>query len=256
MPKTKSPILEFDNTRKAFINPTDMTKRVKGFPRHCVLCFFQDVFMDFKRRGLLKEISEIQSESGTMPIYSIKRPGGKAAFFHVPVGAPFATGCLEEIIAKGADRFIVCGGAGVLARDVAVGHLAIPVSAVRDEGTSYHYLPPGREVRPSPKALKTVLEELRERGLPHITGKTWTTDAFYRETPAKIARRKREGCITVEMEAAALFAVARFRKTEMAAILYSGDSLAGEEWDSRGWHTRKDVRRNLALLALDICLAL
>ena len=93
------------------------------------------------------------------------------------------------------------------------------------------------------------METLVEHGIPFITGRTWTTDAFYRETPGKIAARRQEGCVTVEMEAAALAAVAAFRGVPLAQILYGGDDLSGETWDRRSWQTQADVRDNVLELA-------
>lgn len=90
---------------------------------------------------------------------------------------------------------------------------------------------------------------LAEDGVPFVTGRTWTTDVPYRETPAKIAARRAEGCITVEMEAAALAAVARFRGVPLAQVLYGGDDLTGEVWDSRDWTTQSHTRDNLVRLA-------
>lgn len=71
--------------------------------------------------------------------------------------------------------------------------------------------------------------------MPFVAGKVWTTDAIYRETRQKVDRRRAEGCVVVEMEAAAFFAVARFRGIRFAQLLYGGDDLSGSEWDSRGW---------------------
>ena len=150
------------------------------------------------------------------------------AVFHPGVGAPLAAGMLEEIIALGCRDFIACGGAGVLRSEIAVGHVVIPTSAVRDEGTSYHYLPPSREVAPHPAAVAAIESVLRAHGVAYVTGKTWTTDAIFRETPAKVARRRDEGCLTVEMEAAAFFAVAQFRRVRLAQMLYGGDDSAAK----------------------------
>jgi uridine phosphorylase len=137
-----------------------------------------------------------------------------------------------------------------------VGHLIVPTSAVRDEGTSYHYLPPGREVDASPEAVAAIERVLQDRGRRYLLSKTWTTDAFYRETPAKVQLRKSEGCLTVEMEAAAFFAVAQFRRVPFAQILYGGDDVSGNEWDHRGWHERASVREVLFWLAAEACLLL
>src|SRR5690606_31789032 len=140
--------------------------------------------------------------------------------------------------------------------DLAVGHVVVPTSAVRDEGTSYHYLPPGREVAPSPEGLAAIEAALAQHAVPYVKGKTWTTDALYRETPAKVALRRDEGCLTVEMEASAFFAVAQFRGVTFAQILYSGDDLSGDEWDSRDWHKRGSIRENLFWLAVEAALRL
>jgi len=96
---------------------------------------------------------------------------------------------------------------------------------------------------------------LSERSIPHVTGKTWTTDGVYRETRARTARRRDEGCLTVEMEAAALLAVARFRRVPLAYLLYAGDSLAGERWDHRNWQ-RHHRREELFWLSAATCFRL
>ena len=167
-----------------------------------------------------------------------------------------AAALLEEAIAKGGRTFVACGGAGVLNREVAVGHLVVPSSAVRDEGTSYHYAPPAREAYVSARVVRTIERVLTRHKVPYVVGKTWTTDAFYRETPGKVALRKQEGCLTVEMEAAAFFAVADFRDVTFGQILYGGDDVSGETWDSRRWNERTSVREKLFWLAAEACLEL
>jgi uridine phosphorylase len=144
----------------------------------------------------------------------------------------------------------------VLEKNLAVGNLIVVESALRDEGVSYHYAPPSREIESDPSVVQVIVDELEEKGIPFIRGKTWTTDAPYRETQHMIDARKAEGCLTVEMEAASLMAVAQFRSVTLGQILYAGDDLSGEEWDRRGWQSRKEVRENLFWLAADICLGL
>lgn len=130
-------------------------------------------------------------------------------------------------------------------------------SALRDEGTSHHYLPAGRHVDVDPAAVDVLTRLLDERGVAHQTGRVWTTDAPYRETPAKIESRRTEGCIAVEMEAAALAAVARFRGVPLGHLLYGGgDDLTGAAWDNRSWQTQADVRDNLLNLAASAALQL
>jgi uridine phosphorylase len=129
-------------------------------------------------------------------------------------------------------------------------------SAIRDEGTSFHYLPPARHIDFDPEARQVLQDTLEERGAPYVAGKTWTTDAPYRETPRKIAARRDEGCLTVEMEASALAAVAAFRGVSLAQVVYCGDDLAGESWDHRSWQSLSDVREDLFDLAATAALAL
>ena len=165
-----------------------------------------------------------------------------------------AAGFMEEAIAMGGRKIIACGGAGVLRKDLAVGHLIVPTSAVRDEGASYHYLPPGREAMPHPKAVAAIRRTLEKNGYPFLTGKTWTTDGFYRETRGKVKLRRAEGCLSVEMECAAFFAVGKFRKVQFGQILYGGDDLSGEIHDYRDWDKQTSIREKVFWLAVESCL--
>jgi uridine phosphorylase len=249
------PILEFDPTADAIIEPGRMLKAI-DVPEYCVLCFFQEVITEMCGNGLGTCIHQLGSEIGSHPVYEINFQGKRLTVFHPGVGAPLAAAFLEELIALGCKKFIACGGAGVLNRDMAVGHVIVPSSAVRDEGTSYHYLPPGREVAASVEGVATIEAALQEHHVDYVVGKTWTTDAIYRETRARMERRRAEGCITVEMEAAAFFAVAQFRGVAFAQILYGGDDLSGDEWDHRGWQGRLSTRTKLFQLAAEACLRL
>jgi uridine phosphorylase len=255
MKREKYPILEFDDTRLAKIEPSASHKKTDGF-EYCVITFFRDVLETMEKKGLLKPVKLLNCETLDIPIYELQYGGKKIYLFQGYLGAAGSAAFLEELIAYGFDKFIVCGGAGVLRKDIAVGHLIIPVSAVRDEGASYHYLPPAREVECNPQVVVKIEEELRKTSIDYILAKTWTTDAFYRETEKKIELRKSEGCVTVEMETAAFFAVAKFRNVKLGQILYGGDDLSAVEWDGRKWHDRFDVRNNLVDLAIKICLSL
>jgi uridine phosphorylase len=247
------PILEFDPTRKAVLEPSEIIERA-AIPSRCVACFFQDVLTDLIEGGRLEPVAESRSEMGPHPFYRLEMEGKALTVFHPGVGAPLAAGLLEEAIARGCHTFVACGGAGVLDAELAVGHVVVPIAAVRDEGTSYHYLPPSREVTASGRAVAAIERVLERHEVPYVVGKTWTTDAIYRETPGKVRRRREEGCITVEMEAAAFFAVARFRRVTFGQLLYSGDSLGGEVWDGREWTKRTSDRERLFWLAAEACL--
>ena len=252
--KQAYPILEYDPTREAMIEPDMLVQPIDNIPEHCVICFFQDVIEQMAQRGDLKEITARNSEMGRQVLYGFQYDGQPLALFHPGIGAPLAVALLEEAIALGCKKFIACGGSGVLDSSIAVGRLLIPISAVRDEGTSYHYLPPGREVQASPEAVAAIERVLQQRKIDYLLIKTWTTDSPYRETPQKIALRKSENCQVVEMEAAALFAVAKFRGVQLAQILYSGDDVGGEDWNHRNWQSRQSIREEMGWLAAEACL--
>jgi uridine phosphorylase len=250
-----APILEFDPSPTAVIEPSEVYEPT-DIPPHAVLCFFQDVIEKVTREHAGRVVDHMMSEIGTVPVWELDFGGRRLTLVHPGVGSPLAAAFLEEMIARGCRAFVACGGAGVLVPDVALGHVVVPTAAIRDEGTSYHYLPAAREVAPTAHAVEAILATLEQHGVPHVTGKTWTTDALYRETRDTMARRVAEGCLTVEMEAAAFFAVAAFRGVAFGQLLYAGDDLSGDAWDQRGWDTHAEGRELLFRLAAESVLRL
>ncbi len=249
------PILEHDPTREAFIEPGRVISR-RDVPERCVISFFSDVIEKVVAEHQARMLVENRWEDGPHPLYEISYRDRRLAFFQPGIGSAMSAALLEEVIAFGCRAFIACGGCGVLAEDLVAGHLVLVSAAVRDEGASYHYLPPAREVIADPRGVKVLADLLSERGLPYLVGKTWTTAGPYRETRARIARRKEEGCLTVEMEAAGLMAVAQYRGALFGQILYAGDDLSGPEWDQRDWQTLSEVREQLFWLAADAVLSI
>jgi len=252
MLKQPFPILEFDPDRNAFIRPSDIVQPIE-IPEKCVLCFFAEAIEKIIAEYPYKILARFNAESFKVPVYELDYRGEKIALVQAGVGAPIAAGQIEELTEKGCKKFIVCGSCGVLQKEIAVGHLIIPTAAVRDEGTSYHYAPPSREISVDEHMVLAIADALTEMKIPHIKAKTWTTDAIFRETPAKIQQRKAEGCVTVEMETAAYIAVARYNNVEFGQILYAGDDLGGDEWDSRNFNTQTEIREFVLRTTLDIC---
>jgi uridine phosphorylase len=246
------PILEFDPAPEAVIEPRRHIAAIDA-PEQCVICFFMEVIEQVVKEHNGRVIKEARWEDGMHYLYEIDIDGKRLAVMNPGVGGPIAAGLLEWAIALGCRTFIACGGAGVLDRAITVGHLVVPTSAVRDEGTSYHYLPPGREVAASERGVAAIEATLQAHHVPYLLGKTWTTDAPYRETTGKVQLRKAEGCLTVDMEAASFFAVAQFRGVTLAQILYGGDDVSSEQWDNRDW-VKHSVRTQLFHLAAEACL--
>jgi uridine phosphorylase len=151
-----------------------------------------------------------------------------------------------------------CGvrGAGALVKEMALGQVVIVESALRDEGTSYHYLPPARGIRADPDVVAVLTAVATRADVPFVVGKCWTTDGFFRETRGKVARARDEGCIVVDAEAAALRAVASFRRATIGQLLYAADDVSGATWNDRQWKSADTARRSLFYLAATSALQL
>lgn len=112
------------------------------------------------------------------------------------------------------------------------------------------------EVIANEVAVNALAKTLSKIGVPYRIGKTWTTDAPYREMANKIAMRKAKGCLTVEMESARMMAVAQFRDVILGQLLNGGDDLSGPEWSNRAWQSRDEIRERLFWLCVEACLAI
>lgn len=242
------PLHEFDPSPDAVINPSIHIPQL-GFPERALMCWFGDV-VKVRTEGLVA-VHHVPFEHGDHPICVISHKGVEVALVSPGVGAPAAVASMEVVISLGATKIIGCGGAGIVRAGFDVGHVIVPTGAIRDEGTSYHYAPADVAVAPHPRGLAVIDDVLTEAGVPHDRGLTWTTDAFFRETAAKVARRRAQGCITVEMEASAMFAAAAFRGVVYAQLLYAGDDVSANEWDHRHWEKQQGARDRLLDLALD-----
>ena len=174
--------------------------------------------------------------------------GGKVGLLgQFGIGAPAATAVLEtgrpghfgrghrhkQLAALGTSAVVSVGTAGSLQRDLQPGDLVLCEAAVRDEGVSHRYLPPGRLAAAPAEMTATLGAALRESGLAFRTGISWTIDAPYRETVAEARHYQAEGVMCVEMEAAALFAVAEVRGLRLASAFVISDSLADLVWSPR-----------------------
>ena len=247
------PITEYDPERSAIIEPSRTIPQL-DVPEHCLFPFFSKTLERLKKRGILKVITCATGVANhPLPLYELSHEGKRLAVMTPGVTAPFAAASLEFAIASGCKKFLAIGTCGVLDNSIARDQLIIPTAAIRDEGTSYHYLPPSREVSADPATIVKIRDSLDMKQINYICGKTWTTDAFFRETPNKIERRRTEGAIVVEMEAAALIAVAQFRNVQLGYLLAGGDDISGLEWDRRISLKKRKFPEQFFWLAVEIC---
>ena len=239
------PVLEFDDAPAAKLNPADF-----GFgtfdTNKLVITFFPEVVDKLTETGQIVVERTIPCENPVVIYRFTEEPDVLLTLGQV--GCPACAGNLDAFNAMGITKVMFCGGGGVLDGNIAVGQLLLVDGAIRDEGFSYQYIPPSRVIHTEPAVRDTIRKYLDEKGIPYLCGLTWTTDAIFRETPDRIARRKAEGAKIVEMEQAGCIAVAQFRGFGYGALIYGGDDLSGEEWSSRGWRSREGVRHDLVML--------
>lgn len=246
---------EFDYDKEAIINPKELLKltMVKGtMPKVAISCFERKNFERVLKLLNGEEIAVTKNANDDFPIYKVTYKNTELAMFMMDMGSAGAGGQLEEVYALGVETVIVFGSCGVLDRSIEDCAIIIPNAAVRDEGLSYHYVPASDEMTVNLKYIPEFTAILDEVGIGYRIGKTWTTDAIYRETKAKMEKRKEMGCICVEMECSAMAAVAQFREKELFQFLYAADNLDGEKWDKRSLSDEvkfeeKDMFAQLAL---------
>lgn len=244
------PILEFDSA-EAIIEPISRQHRL-DVPIAAVACFFPPLIDELVATHEGVAVANLPS---LQSLYVIQWNGQPLAIFYPGMGSGLSAVVLDRVIAMGCTSIVACGGAGALV-DLPLGHVVIPSSAIRDEGASYHYLPPAREVHTVPKVLEMLIAVAAKNEEPFTVGKTWTTDGFFRTTRGKLDQRVAEGCVTVEMEVASLLAVAERRGIDFGQYLFAGDNLAGSEWDHRGWEEAGDAQRQIFELAAEAALNL
>ncbi len=158
---------------------------------------------------------------------------GEAGIVGCAVGAPFAVLVAEQLFASGCRLLISVTSAGRITPIEPTPYFVLIDRAVRDEGTSYHYLP-GSTFAEAPDAALLARVEETGRALADIAlhrGATWTTDAPYRETEAAIARARQLGALAVEMEAAALYAFSTTSGHSVVCFAHVTNSMAQIEGD-------------------------
>lgn len=221
------------HTEEAVIQPARFLEYLKSRGAHPDFPPPQGIILCYQRR-LLDYI--LASHQTTKPphglgIHLLDETEGRIGILGgFGIGAPAAVTLLEEFIALGVPRFLSVGTAGSLQPQIGIGDLVVCDRAIRDEGVSHHYLPAAKYASASVPLTARLAAVLTAGSHPFTRGTSWTIDAPYRETRAEVRQYQSEGVACVEMEAAALFAVAEYRGVELGAMFTMTDSLASLEW--------------------------
>lgn len=245
--KHEFPILERDTEVQAVIMPNRGDSL--SLPKKAVMPFLNREYDRYVAAHTCEQVEEVETCNKTYPVYRMVHNGQEIALLQAPLGAPAAVMQMEFLIGYGVQEIVAVGCCGALT-PFPENEILIPTEAVRDEGTSYHYLPPARTVELDRKVSEAIKRSLDGKCVRNAFCKTWTTDGFYRETPDIVRARMSEGCEVVDMECAALAACAQFRGVKFGQILYTADTLANlDAYDERSWG--KDTAEIALQLALD-----
>lgn len=213
-------------------------------PRAALLCYPRWLFRQLSQR---EDATRYQWDHRG-DVYCLGSTSNSVAVVGgLAVGAPSAVMVMEDLGAQGVTDFIIIGAAGGVQPTLAAGEIVLCDKALRDEGTSHHYLPPGRWARPDQTLTSQLQAEIRNTIHANGLGSTWTTDAPYRETLEELRSYRSEGILTVEMEAAGVFAAAESRGYSAAAAFVIADLLADTGWS--GVTEIDKVRAQLAAIA-------
>lgn len=242
-------LVEFDDNQNAVIMPRHEGLDIQ-LPEKLVYVFLDECIDRYAEKIGAKCVAKYDSLTKKYPIYVTEIRGEEIAFCQAPVGAPAATMVMDWLIGYGCKTILASGCCGAL-EYIDENVFLVPSKALRDEGTSFHYVPPSRFIELDDKMRNLIKEGMERRNINYRECITWSTDAFFRETPAKIESRKAEGCSVVDMECSALTACARFRGADYGQIIFTADSLVDlDNYDVRGWGKDSFVK------ALELCLDL
>lgn len=163
------------------------------------------------------------------------------------IGGPYAVLIAEQMAASGVEAILGLTSAGRVSPSVPLPSLIVAERALRDEGTSLHYLPPDRFVDAPAGSAETLATELADLGPPVLRGALWTTDAPYRETATQLAAHARDGLLAVEMQAASLFAFAAARRVRLGVVAHVTNAADndGKDFDKGDERLSFEILRRL-----------
>lgn len=232
--RNQYPILEYDTASEEILKPNLNMEKIQ-LPEKCVYAFLGGTVDAYAKAHEAICVSILHTITKDYPVYVVDYNGSRTVLCQAPLGAPAAAQSMDSLIACGVRKIVSAGSCGAL-QDLPENAFLVPVKALRDEGTSYHYLQPSRFVEPDAGAIQAITEVLERKKVPWSECITWTTDGFFRETEDMASYRKEEGCSVVEMECAALAACAIKRGAQFGQLLFTADTLADPQaYDARDW---------------------
>lgn len=219
---------------EALFTPAESVSPADGLPElpPAMILGFQDV--------LQEAVEDVGTRIGAdvprpFEYYELSASVGFVPVQEMGVGAPVAAIATEKAIAGGAETVLMLGGTAALQPELSSASALLPTRAVRDEGASYHYLPPEEPARPTPALLDRLAEGFEGRGIESHGGPTWTTSAMFRETIPQLEHYREKGFVSLCMETAAIWAVCAYRGADTATVhAIDGFAVPGESHPAPG----------------------
>lgn len=223
----------------------------KNLLEKCLIIFSKVIYDHLLQQYACRQIATIGACNGNIPVWSFSYKGQELAFYLTPISSALAGQTMVEVNhLTGAAKFIMFGSCGSLDSSKTDGRFIVPTQAYRGEGFSYYFAEP-RDYIDIRNAGK-IAEIFSGLNIPYVQGRVWTTDCMLRETVNLAARRKREGCIAVEMELAGVQAACDFYGLELFNFLAAGDVLTADDYDVSRF---SDANHNLDKLKIALYIA-
>ena len=201
------------------------------------------------------ESDRFEENSGLAPsnsrFFVTANEGSRVGISCLSPGAPAMATQAQNLVHLGVTRFVIVGTAGGLDPSLGPGDVVLVTAAVRDDGVSHHFLAPARYVEPSAELTGYLRDALARRGVRFVEGKSWTTAIPYRVTKPELETYTREGVLTTEMEASALFAVAIALGAQAAAAVTLTDVTTTDGHVKQDWRATVEPLRVLLDVSVD-----
>ena len=249
-----APIIEFFDgkeiiNKNAFLNSCEEAKdcieKLKKYNiNSCLFIFSKTFYEDYKEH--LEEFYDFGNAGIINKVYIYDK-----SFLVVScsIGGPCGANLMEELGFLGITKFFACGSAGQIDEKLDGSNFILVEKAIRDEGLSYKYLPSSVYVETDKELTDLLADYLGRKNFKYVKAITWTTDAFYRETPEAVEKRKEQGAVAVEMECASWSAVSKKRNYQFAQLLYFSDVVKQEVWN---WKSDlKDLKNSIIDLMIE-----
>ncbi len=242
MPDDSIPLLSHDADEAPVFLPANLLEAARirrglartSVPRGCLLDFDGELAGHLVSTG--RAVEETAWPCFHTRLFRWRTERAEYGVIGGTVGAPFAVLAAEELFASGCGALVSIASAGLVSERFTPPFFLLIDRALRDEGTSHHYVPAARYAEASRALVDAARGRMAGLGIPVHTGASWTTDAPFRETERLIASRRREGIVSVEMEAAALLAMGKALRRPVVCLAHVTNTMAtrAEDFEKGG----------------------